>query len=265
MTGLGDNAHVFDGFAATLVAQYHVYSITRRGFGASSKPENGYGPDRLGDDVLSVIDQLKLSQPILVAHSIGGEELSSIGSRHPEKVAGLIYLEAGYPYAYYNMDRGDPDVDRADLERKLAQLHSGATRDPRPVVKDLLETSLPSFERDLRAMQKRLEAAPESAFSGPAPPLPPREVLAIVNNEQKYTRIPVPVLAIFAVQRALGPGVSPDAQALFDESIETQAKAFENGVPTARVVRLSHADHYVFRSNETDVFREMNAFIANLP
>jgi len=31
------------------------------------------------------------------------------------------------------------------------------------------------------------------------------------------------------------------------------------------VVRIPHATHYVFRSNEADVLREMNAFIATLP
>jgi hypothetical protein len=36
-------------------------------------------------------------------------------------------------------------------------------------------------------------------------------------------------------------------------------------VPSARVVRLPHANHYVFRSNEADVLREMNAFFASLP
>jgi hypothetical protein len=44
-----------------------------------------------------------------------------------------------------------------------------------------------------------------------------------------------------------------------------QAKAFETGLPSARVVRLYDASHYVFRSNEADVLREMEAFIASLP
>jgi pimeloyl-ACP methyl ester carboxylesterase len=39
--------------------------------------------------VLAVCDFLKLQRPVVVGHSIAGEELSSIGSRHPEKVAGL--------------------------------------------------------------------------------------------------------------------------------------------------------------------------------
>jgi non-heme chloroperoxidase len=96
LTGLGNNAHVFDKFAPKLTAAYHVYGITRRGYGASSAPASGYSADRLGDDVLAVLDSLKLNRPVLVGHSIGGEELSSVGSRHPEKVAGLVYLDAGY-------------------------------------------------------------------------------------------------------------------------------------------------------------------------
>ena len=36
--GLGNTAHVFDKFAPKLSSAYHVYGITRRGFGASSAP-----------------------------------------------------------------------------------------------------------------------------------------------------------------------------------------------------------------------------------
>jgi hypothetical protein len=46
---------------------------------------------------------------------------------------------------------------------------------------------------------------------------------------------------------------------------EPQVAAFERQVPSAHVVRIPHATHYVFRSNEADVLREMNTFIATLP
>src|SRR5579864_4829849 len=38
LAGRGFTAHVFDGFAEKLTDSYHVYGITRRGFGASSRP-----------------------------------------------------------------------------------------------------------------------------------------------------------------------------------------------------------------------------------
>ena len=45
---------------------------------------------------------------------------------------------------------------------------------------------------------------------------------------------------------------------------DRQEKAVKNGVPTAHVVTLPGANHYVFLSNEADVLREMGAFLAGL-
>ena len=96
LAGYGNDAHIYDVIAPILAEKYHVYGITRRGFGISSHPLSGYSPDQLGDDVLAVINKLKLDRPVLAGHSFGGEELSNIGCRHPEKVSGLIYLDAPY-------------------------------------------------------------------------------------------------------------------------------------------------------------------------
>src|ERR1035437_4186603 len=90
LAGGGNTAHVFEDFAPKLAASFHVYGITRRGFGASGfsvlKQE-----DELGDDILEVIDSLKLNKPVLVGHSIAGAELSSVALSHPGRIAGLVY------------------------------------------------------------------------------------------------------------------------------------------------------------------------------
>jgi pimeloyl-ACP methyl ester carboxylesterase len=271
LAGLGNTGHVFDEFAPKLSATYHVYGITRRGFGASSAPApaNGnYSADRLGDDVLAVVASLKLNRPVLVGHSIAGEELSSIGSRHPDKVAGLIYLDAGYSYAYYDRTRGDLLIDLLELRKKLEQLMPGVgPQDPKQLVQELLQTSLPQFEKDLQAHQKELEAMP-------AQPQRPGEVpivaQAIFAGQQKYTDIRDPILAIFAVPHDLGPAFKDDpaaraaAEASDAARAGAQAKAFESGLPSARVVRLPNANHYVFQSNEADVLREMKSFLSAL-
>lgn len=186
LAGLGNTAHIFDKFAPKLTASHHVYGITRRGFGASSSPVDGFSADRLGDDVLAVLDALKLSRPVLVGHSIAGEELSSVGSRHPEKVAGLVYLDAGYAYAYYNRSRGDLNIDLIELESKLEQLHFGKEpRDPKPLIQELLDTSLPRFERDLRDKQKEMEVTPAALLALQSSAMPAAGQ-AIMAAEQKY-------------------------------------------------------------------------------
>ena len=270
LAGLGNTGHVFDKFAPKLSATYHVYAITRRGFGASSAPANGnYSADRLGDDVLAVVDSLKLKRPVLVGHSIAGEELSSIGTRHPDKVAGLIYLDAGYSYAYYDRSRGDLILDSLELRKTLEQLMPGTGRqDPKQLVQELLQTSLPQFEKDLQEHQKYLQAVPAQPQRTSEIPDAAQAILA---GQQKYMDIRDPILAIFAVPHDLGPAFKDDpaaraaAEANDTARAEAQAMAFENGLPSARVVRLPNADHYVFQSNEADVLREMNAFLSRLP
>jgi non-heme chloroperoxidase len=94
---------------------------------------------------------------------------------------------------------------------------------------------------------------------------------AILAGETKYSRIVAPILAIFAVPHDMGKLVGSGAarRAAFDAHDEVskgaQATAFGKGLPTARIVRLAHANHFVFRSNETDVLREMKAFLGSLP
>jgi pimeloyl-ACP methyl ester carboxylesterase len=356
LAGLGNTAHVFDDFAPKLAAAgYHVYGITRRGYGASrgngtsggdsGASEFGYSADRLGDDVLTVISALKLDRPVLAGHALAGEELSSVGTRHPEKIAGLIYLDAAYSYAFYDKTRGDLFFDLLDLERQLGQFYlllpagsSGIKKDlaelrkelekiqssngqpddprfaaparrvleadllarfekdlkeaeerkpehaeaskPEPAKRtqerkklfdDLLQTSLPGFEKDLRearAMPAHAAGAPAQAWSVPEAELhlqqeakdrtgaTDRARQAILQGRQKYTRLRVPILAIYCL-----PHPDDDPHEADDEA---QASAFEHGVPSARVVRLAHADRMVFLSNEADVLREMNAFLGSL-
>jgi non-heme chloroperoxidase len=108
LAGLGNTGHDFYKISPDLRERYHVYSMTRRGFGNSSKPapsDANYSVDRLGDDVLAVMKAFDIEKPVLIGHSIAGEELSDIGTRYPNKVSGLIYLDAGYWYAF---DAGVP-------------------------------------------------------------------------------------------------------------------------------------------------------------
>jgi pimeloyl-ACP methyl ester carboxylesterase len=214
LAGGNNHAHSFDKFATKLTAMYRVYGISRRGSGASSAPpptKANYDADRLGDDILAVIAALNLERPILVGHSLAGQELSSVGSLHPDKVAGLIYLDAGYRYAY------DPSPDSASSQP----------------------------QREIKTVQDAIQA-----------------------GGRKYTRIDVPILAIYALPHERGitdPAKRSEADARDLAFQGAMAKAFEKGLPSAKVVWIDHGNHYIFRSHEAEVLREMNAFIEGLP
>jgi non-heme chloroperoxidase len=311
LAGEGGTAHVFDDFAPKLTPAYHVYAITRRGYGASSAPGHGYSADRLGDDVVAVLDALKIEKPVLAGHSIAGEELSSVGSRHPEHVAGLVYLDAAWSYAYYDAAHGDLDIALNAVRSQMDLLQSGAGSQ-KQLTQQLLQTTIPAFEKALKKSQD--EQANRPALPSPPPPtladlasfdayrayqkrvlgwprteanlrdqfeltpdghlgksrLTPELHEAIMAGEQKFTGISVPVLAIFASPHDPGPYAHTDVKALaaFQSEdaaeVETQVKAVRAAVPQAHVVLLSNANHAIFLSNESDVLREMRAFVQSL-
>jgi len=276
LAGLGDTAHRYAPFASKLTPNYHVYGITRRGFGNSSASPSGYSADRLADDVLTVMEVLNISRPVLVGHSLGGEELSSIGSRHPEKVAGLIYLDAAFGYAAYDANRGDIRVDLNDLIANLQSLRRAyVTGQYADLEKEVLENGLPHMIRDLKEKQKQDVLLPPTLKAAQTQPIESSEngpIAGIIAGMQKYTQLGnVPVLAIFAVPHNFGPAQwqDPAAWAAYNaadqETSEAQIAALLRAAPAARIVRLPNASHYVYLTNAADVQREMSAFIGSVP
>jgi pimeloyl-ACP methyl ester carboxylesterase len=154
IAGAGGTAHSFDDFALLLTPHFHVYGVTRRGYGESSKPRSGYSADRLGDDVVAVIRTLNIKRPILMGHSFGGQEVSDVATRYPTLIDGAIYLDAIYSYdaasekeaLYWNVEwRQHIEA----LQKHLAELLESpfSARDVATVLRD----------RDLPAVQKITE------------------------------------------------------------------------------------------------------------
>ncbi|HEV2709980.1 MAG TPA: alpha/beta hydrolase [Edaphobacter sp.] len=264
LAGAGDTAHRFDGFAPQFTAHHHVYGITRRGFGASSRPApaNGnYTADHLGADVLAVMKALDIERPVLVGHSIAGQELSSIGSRFPEKVSGLIYLDAATGFAFYDPARPPIAVEMNDIKRRIDEIEAGGVDEQKKLLE--LETAVARFETVLHQTNKEVANLP---------PLPPRSPIDAALNfgAQRYTSIRVPVLAIYACphnwDRFPANDAARKAALVADDTARCNewANAFSRGVPGVRVVQIPNADHYVYLSNQAQVVSEMNAFLATL-
>ncbi len=286
LAGLGNTAHVFDRLAPELAKWYHVYGITRRGFGASSAPApgypaTGYDVDRLGKDVVAVMDALQIDRPVLVGHSIAGEELSDVGSRYPGKIAGLIYLDAAEPYAFYDAsaktmtDLGYWPDDFDVLRRKLAQLplmlFTGNREEDSALIDQILTADLPRVRTDLETWKRELPPAGAQPVAIPPVLRSPINQAIALSGAARFTFVKVPILAIFADPHA-DPNASrqtPAQVAAFDARDKAFAEAYiavvERDAPQAHIVRIAHANHYVFFSNESEVLSDIHRFIQALP
>jgi pimeloyl-ACP methyl ester carboxylesterase len=267
--------HAYDDIAPKLTDRFHVYGFTRRGFGASDRPAGGYDLQRSVDDLVAVLDALKMSKPILVANSCGGWTQTLLAVQHPDRLGGLVYLEAADDPMLTLADYNFPHVDEANQPKRVERpaLDYSSFDAYRRTQKARSGVAFP--EADLRYL---FSVKPDGSLG---PELMSRTVRQAVTvdarRKQDYANVRVPVLAIFSIpppfeEIAQGYVIQNDVQraALRQRSDAERIRTakWENdlraGVPAAKIVELPGASLYMFLSHEADVIREVRTFAATL-
>ncbi|MFO1040123.1 MAG: alpha/beta hydrolase [Geminicoccaceae bacterium] len=267
LTGIGDNAHVWDEFAYQFTDYFRVIGITRRGFGASDKPSGGYDvPTRAHDDI-AVLDAFGIGKAVFVGHSIAGSELSRLGLAHPRRVEKLVYLDA---------------LDRAEVPREEQEL-------PPPPFTDADSSSLRALQAAVARLQGNRE--PDAAFCNTfifdrsgrlVDNVTPEAIRAKVfagagkSTPTDWRKIGAPRLGIFALlgreaRQAYYWYLSPAEQAEFDAGwgriVDWDRRTigrFAEG-NRANTFLLPNAPHYIYISNEAEVVRWMRDFLGIPP
>jgi pimeloyl-ACP methyl ester carboxylesterase len=99
--GIADNPHVFDDLAPAFADRFHVIAYARRGSG-SSEARGPYDSFTLTEDLRGLMDALGIARADLVGHSAGGDEITWMAVKYPDRVHSIVYLDSGYDWA-------DPD------------------------------------------------------------------------------------------------------------------------------------------------------------
>ena len=85
----------------------HVYGVTRRGHGLSSKPSSGYDEQRLAEDIWQVLIKERIDKPVVIGHSAAGVEMTALARQHSDRLAGVVYMDAlgGFAGHYARVSR----------------------------------------------------------------------------------------------------------------------------------------------------------------
>src|SRR5713226_6304957 len=98
LTGLGDSAHAFDSLAPWFTDRFRVLGLTRRGQGQSDKPQAGYDPRSLAEDIRGFIDAMHIERVTLAGFSAAGSEETRFAGMYPSRVEKLVYLDSADDY-----------------------------------------------------------------------------------------------------------------------------------------------------------------------
>jgi 3-oxoadipate enol-lactonase len=83
---LGTNLHMWDDQVGSWTRHFRLVRYDRRGHGQSSAPKGPYTMERLGRDVLAVIDALEIAKVNWCGLSIGGMVGQWLGAHAPGRV-----------------------------------------------------------------------------------------------------------------------------------------------------------------------------------
>jgi len=94
---IATSLHMWDGQVAALTRDFRVLRYDARGHGASDAPAGAYSLDRLGRDVLELLDGLGLERVHFAGLSLGGFVGQWLGVHAPERIDRLV-LSNTSPY-----------------------------------------------------------------------------------------------------------------------------------------------------------------------
>lgn len=94
---LGSLAEYYFSIAPVLAREYHIILYDLKGHGKSEKAARGYGLQAMTEDLLALMDILKLQSVHLAGYSYGALIALKMAASHPHKIKKLAIIEAPDP------------------------------------------------------------------------------------------------------------------------------------------------------------------------
>jgi len=112
-----------------LKSKYTVVALNLAGHGASARNRSDWSIGNYGEDVATVVRQLRNRQVILVGHSMGGDVALEATRRIGDRVIGIIVVDS-------LKSIGLPPMPRREIERQLAPFRANFIETTRSYVAD---------------------------------------------------------------------------------------------------------------------------------
>jgi pimeloyl-ACP methyl ester carboxylesterase len=95
--GFGDTGDMWAPVARELIKNHTVIVPDLRGIGSSSYPARGYEKKKQAEDMIRVLDALKIKQADLVTHDIGNMVGYALAAQNPDRITRWVIIDAPLP------------------------------------------------------------------------------------------------------------------------------------------------------------------------
>lgn len=92
---LGSDLRIWDDVAARLGPHFRTIRYDKRGHGLTDVAPPPYSASDLADDVIALLDELKIERAVICGVSVGGVIAQALALNHPQRARGLVLCDTG--------------------------------------------------------------------------------------------------------------------------------------------------------------------------
>jgi len=235
--GLGGIGSYWKPNLADFTRQHQVIVHDHRGTGQSSRSFISYSVDQMTDDLVALMDHLKIERAHLVGHSTGGAIGQTLAAKHPERLISLV-ISASWTKA-------DPFFRRVFEARRALLVNCGAAA----YVRASSVFLYPDWwiDQNIGLLEEREKIA--------IPAFPPADIVAsridaiiAFDRTGDLAQIKTPTLVICAKDDILTP--------LYF------SRELARAISGAELVELAHGGHCASETNTEEFNRAVLGFVA---
>jgi esterase len=244
--GGGLNAHTWDLVCLALRDEYHCVALDQRGHGDSEwSPVGDYSLPAQVRDIEGFVEKLRLSQPVVIGHSMGGFAAMAYAAKYARRMAGLVLVDVA------------PELNPKGTERIRSFLAQDRELDS---IEAFVERAMafnplrnPALLR--RSLMHNLRQLPDGKWTWKHDPNRGRPTPEMMRARQEQimnevSRISCPTLVVRGAH----------SDVLSDDSAERFARA----LPEGRWVRVEGAAHTVQGDNPRALVESMRPFLRSV-
>lgn len=218
---------------------WRVVTPDLRGFGGSALGEDAPSLDRMADDVVAVLDSLRIDRVVLGGLSMGGYVAMALLRRHSQRIRALVLADT----------KATPDPPAAKEKRERVAARLDAERTPAALVEEVLpalcgDTTTRERPHVLAQVRSLVDAAsPEAAAWAQ------RAMAARPDSTPTLRSVHIPTLVVLGSEDTL--------------STREDADAMVEALPEARLVVLPGAGHLTALETPEAFTAALRTFLAD--
>jgi pimeloyl-ACP methyl ester carboxylesterase len=212
-----------------------------RGHGQSESPDGVYTMDEMADDVVELLDQLEIKQPIVLGGlSMGGYVALSLVLRYPQRVGGLILCDTRAA-----ADTPEAAKGREETARKVMREGTGRSMIETMVPRLFGKTTLEKHPQRVEAMFAVMERTSPLGIAGAL-----RGMAARKDRRGELARITMPTLVLVGEDDVISP--------------PAEAREMAAAIPNSRLEVIPGAGHLSPYENPTAANLAILRFLSQL-